>query len=116
MARAARDFERDKTYGVEGELLDARRSPARAQLSGDFAGAVHWSTPGFVPDPGGLAKAYAALFRRKGGRFMVGDARTLNSPAGDGRHDHRPVTAREVVVALGPWSDLVFGRWAIPFR
>ena len=33
--------------------------------------------PGFVPDPGGLAKAYAALFGRKGGRFLVGDAQTL---------------------------------------
>jgi D-amino-acid dehydrogenase len=46
----------------------------------------------------------------KGGRFRKGDARRLaqdpsgwSLPADDG-----PITAREVVVALGPWSDDVF--------
>ena len=51
-------------------------------LTGEFAGAVYYPAPGFVPDPGALAKAYAALFTRKGGRFLVGDARTLEQTDG----------------------------------
>jgi len=78
LAHAASEFERAKQYGVTGEVLDAKGIAAlEPNLSGDFAGAVFLPTPGFVPDPGGLAKAYAALFGRKGGRFVVGDARTL---------------------------------------
>ena len=64
-----------------------------------------------MPDPGGLAKAYAALFGRKGGRFMVGDAphpRTIRQPMARSSTDEGTVTAREVVVAMGPWSDQVF--------
>jgi D-amino-acid dehydrogenase len=118
---ALRDLERAKAHGVEGEVLDqkaiAQREP---NLSGDFAGAIHFPAPGFVPDPGGLAKAYAALFRRKGGRLLTGDARTLQQTS-DGRWrvatEEGPVTAREAVVALGPWSDLVFAPlgYSIPF-
>jgi D-amino-acid dehydrogenase len=119
LANAMGELERVKQYGVLGEVLDAkailRHEP---HLSGEFVGAIHWPTPGFVPDPGGLAKAYAALFTRKGGRFLVGDARTLEPVNGawcvagsDGT-----AIAREAVVALGPWSDLVFGRlgYSIP--
>ena len=85
----------------------AAREP---HLTGDFAGAVYLPAPGFVPDPGGLAKAYAALFGRKGGRFVVGDARTLEQSGNRWRisTDEGSVTAREVVVAMGPWSDQVF--------
>jgi D-amino-acid dehydrogenase len=112
LANAVRDFERAKQYGVAGELLDgnaiAMREPS---LTGEFAGAIHFPAPGFVPDPGGLAKAYAALFKRKGGRFLVRDARTLEQVPGGWRVGDRDDAAvgREIVVALGPWSDLVFG-------
>jgi D-amino-acid dehydrogenase len=111
LAAAVADFERARQYGVAGEVLDAGAIAAREpNLSGDFAGAVYLPAPGFVPDPGGLAKAYAALFRRKGGRFVVGDARTLEQGAGGWRiaGPDGAVVARDVVAALGPWSDLVF--------
>jgi D-lysine oxidase len=118
---ALRELDRVKTYGVEGEVLDQKAIAEREpNLSGDFAGAIHFPAPGFVPDPGGLAKAYAMLFRRKGGRFLIGDARTLQQ-TGDGRWrvatEEGPLTAREVVVAMGPWSDLVFAQlgYSIPF-
>src|SRR6202051_3009336 len=112
LARAVRDFERAKQYGGEGDILNHRAIIEREpHLSGEFAGAIHFTEPGFVLDPGGLAKAYAALFQRKGGRFVVGNAQTLEQDIGgqwqvatsDGK-----VSAREAVVALGPWSDLVF--------
>jgi D-amino-acid dehydrogenase len=112
LAKAARDFERAQHYGVAGEILDRKAISAREpNLTGDFAGAIHLPAPGFVPDPGGLAKAYAALFARKGGRFLVGDARTLEQVTGGWRvaGSDGAAVAREVVVALGPWSDLVFG-------
>ena len=119
--RALRELERAKAYGVEGEILDRKTIMEREpNLSGDFAGAIHFPAPGFAPDPGGLAKAYATLFRRKSGRLLSGDARTLQQ-TGDGRWrvatQEGPLTAREAVVALGPWSDLVFAPlgYSIPF-
>jgi len=111
LANAAAELERARPYGVAGEILDAKAIAEREpSLSGDFAGAVYLPAPGFVPDPGGLTKAYAALFQRKGGRFVVGDARTLQQDAGGWRMAGRDgaAVAREAVVALGPWSDLVF--------
>jgi D-amino-acid dehydrogenase len=111
LANAAGELERAKYYGVAGEVLDAKAISAREpHLTGDFAGAIYLPAPGFVPDPGGLAKAYAALFKRKGGRFLVGDARTLEQSAGGWRVTGAggAAIAPEVVVALGPWSDLVF--------
>ena len=112
LAKALQDLERARQYGVAGNVLDASAIAAREpNLTGDFAGAVHFPDPGFVPDPGGLAKAYAALFGRKGGRFLVGDARTLEQSGGRWRvaTAEGTITAREAVVAMGPWSDQIFG-------
>jgi D-amino-acid dehydrogenase len=111
LANAGAELERARPYGVTGEMLDGKAIAERElSLTGDFAGAVYLPAPGFVPDPGGLTKAYAALFQRKGGRFVVGDARTLQQDAGGWRIAGRDgaAVAREAVVALGPWSDLVF--------
>jgi D-amino-acid dehydrogenase len=112
LSKAADDLQRAKHYGIEGELLDEKAIAAREpHLSGNFAGAIYLPAPGFVPDPGGLAKAYASLFQRKGGRFLVADARTLENRSGLWRVAARndAAVAREVVLALGPWSDLVLG-------
>src|SRR5258707_14383441 len=117
LAKAVQELERARQYGVAGDVLDAAAIAAREpHLTGDFAGAVHFPDPGFVPDPGGLTKAYAALFGRKGGRFLVGDARTLEQSGTRWRvsTDEGPVTAREAVVAMGPWSDQVFGPLGYP--
>src|SRR5229473_5239339 len=106
LASAVAELERARQYGVAGEVLDAKAIATREpNLTGDFAGAVYFPAPGFVPDPGGLAKAYAALFKRKGGRFHVGDARTLEQSGGRWRVAtlEGSITAREVVVAMGPW-------------
>src|SRR5260370_15905825 len=111
LSNAVRDCERAPQHGVTGEILDSKAIAAREpHLSGAFAGAIYLPAPGFVPDPGGLAKAYAALFKRKGGRFFVGDARALEQVAAGWRvaGSDGAALAREVVVALGPWSDLVF--------
>ena len=112
LAKAARELERARQYGVAGEVLDPAAVTAREpHLTGDFKGAVYFPAPGFVPDPGGLAKASAALFGRKGGRYLVGDARTLEQSGRRWRLAtlEGTITAREVVVAMGPWSDQIFG-------
>jgi D-amino-acid dehydrogenase len=111
LSGAVRDLERAREYGVEGEVLDQKAIEQREpNLTGQFAGATYFPSPGFVADPGGLAKAYASLFERRGGRFVVGDARTLEQSGVAWRVSgaEGPMAAREVVVALGPWSDLVF--------
>ncbi|MDB5504113.1 MAG: D-amino-acid dehydrogenase, partial [Tardiphaga sp.] len=111
MENSIKELERDRAYGITGNVLDAADIASREpNLSGDFAGAIHWPTPGFVPDPGGLAKAYAALFIRKGGRFLAADARTLAQSDGNWRvaGPNGAIVGRDVVVALGPWSDQVF--------
>ena len=111
MDKSLKELERDRAYGISGNVLDAAAIAAREpNLSGDFAGAIHWPTPGFIPDPGGLAKAYAALFIRKGGRFLAADARTLAQSDGHWRvaGPNGAILGRDVVVALGPWSDQVF--------
>jgi D-amino-acid dehydrogenase len=111
LSTAVSDLNRARQYGVEGEVLDTKAIAEREpNLTGEFAGAVYLPEPAFVPDPGGLAKAYASLFQRKGGRFVVGDARTLEQTGGKWRLSGATgaVVAREIVVALGPWSDLVF--------
>src|SRR6202043_3064648 len=112
LAGALRDFELAKQFGVQGEILDDKAIKQREpHLSGKFAGAIHFTEPGFVPDPGGLAKAYAALFQRKGGRFVAADAQTLERDVVGRWRIATPdgkVSGREVVLALGPWSDLVF--------
>ncbi|WP_022722067.1 FAD-binding oxidoreductase, partial [Rhodopseudomonas sp. B29] len=110
-ASALAELERARALGVTADVLDpamiATREP---DIAGDFAGAIHWLEPGFIPDPGGLVKAYAALFARNGGRFARGDARSLEQHGGGWRVTTADgaVSAREVVVALGPWSDSVF--------
>jgi D-amino-acid dehydrogenase len=121
LANALSEFERAREYGVEGEILDARAIAAREpNLSGEFAGGIHLPAPGFVPDPGDLAKAYADLFKRKGGRFLIADATSLEETSGGWRvrgAGHSAV-AREAVVALGPWSDRVFAPlgYSIPLN
>lgn len=119
LSTAVSELERARQYGVAGEVLDAAAIAAREpHLTGDFKGAVHFPAPGFVPDPGGLAKAYAALFGRKGGRYLVGEARTLEQSGTRWRMAtlEGTITAREVVVAMGPWSDQIFAPlgYAIP--
>ena len=96
-----------RDYGVEHIKLDAaglaRDEP---DLRIRAAGALHWTAPWTVRDPGSLVEAYAALFRREGGTVVVGDARTLRA-SGAGwavETSSGPATAAEAVVALGPWS------------
>lgn len=111
------DLVRAEAFGVVADMLDAAAIKIREpNLEGEFAGAIHWKEPGFIPDPGALAKAYAALFVRRGGRFIAGDARRLEQSGTAWRVATQEcgVTAREAVIALGPWSNEVFRPLGYP--
>ncbi len=98
-------------YGLNIEILDAE---ALGRLEPHLVGAVggvHYLDTASIDDPSRLAQAYANLFVQRGGRFFTGDAHSLQEAA-DGRwsiaaHDGA-VHARDLVVALGPWSDGVY--------
>lgn len=108
-------------HGLRMTVLDARALRDREPgVSDAFCGAFHWQDPKTVSSPGGLTKAYARLFERDGGTFVLGDATTL-AQADDGWRvgtAHGPISARSAVVALGPWSDHVFAPlgYRIPLR
>lgn len=110
LAKGAREARHIRDYGLTFDALDARGLAELEPNVAGFAGAVVYRDPAACIDPGGLVQAYAALFARRGGRLFSGDARSLEQdPQGwTVRTDAGPVSAREAVVALGPWSDEVF--------
>ncbi len=95
-------------WGVITEAVDtARLRELEPHLTGPIAGALLKSQAVSVPDPGAVGKAYAALFVQRGGRFIQADARVIE-PAGERwrlASNGNPIEARDVVVALGPWSN-----------
>jgi D-amino-acid dehydrogenase len=109
-----------REFGVNFAALDARAvADKEPHLNGGLAGGLHWTDPGSVTDPHALTLAYAALFERLGGKVLTGDAGSFTA-AGPGWRvttEAGPLDAGEAVVALGPWSDLVFGRlgYRLPF-
>ena len=95
-------------FGVAAHVLDRQALAAmEPHLSEAAAGGVHFSDPTTTSDPGALVNAYAALFVKRGGRLLAGDARTLQS-AGEGwtvATKDGALAAREAIVALGVWSS-----------
>jgi D-amino-acid dehydrogenase len=81
-------------------------------LSADkLAGAIHWKRPMSLRDPLALTQAYADLFLRRGGSFIKGDAKTLQQTSTGWQitaQNGNLIVARDVVLALGPWSSDVF--------
>lgn len=96
-----------RLYGVGIDKLDSEGlARAEPSLRERFAGALHWTEPWTVRDPGALVAAYAAHFQQLGGTLAVGDARSLTA-SGSGWKVETAAgsqTASEVVIALGPWS------------
>jgi D-amino-acid dehydrogenase len=90
-------------------LTPAELAVAEPNLSDDFIGALKWEDPWAVKDPLALTRAYVALFEKLGGRVLTGDAKSLSKTAPGWRiiAGEGVVEAKDVVVALGPWSDTV---------
>ncbi len=93
-----------RDYDVNYVALDgAALAAAEPHLMATRTGAIHWTDPLSVSDPHALTLAYAGLFAQEGGRFVQGDAMTLQRAGAGWRvtTDAGPVEAAEVVVALG---------------
>ena len=120
LAKGMEEADKLRGFDLSVDALDptgiAEREP---HLGPGLRGALHFRDPGAISDPAGLVRAYAKLFLDRGGRMLRGDARALTQ-TGDGgwqvTTEDGPLLVREVVVALGPWADLVFKPlgYAIP--
>lgn len=100
-------------YGLRYDILDAAQLREREPDLKGVVGGIHWLDPKTVSDPGALVRGYAALFVKRGGVLLQGDARTLRQQ-GSGwmaDSDEGTVHARNVVIAMGPQSAEVFSRF-----
>jgi D-amino-acid dehydrogenase len=109
LAEAAR-WNRD--FGLNYRPLDiATLRREEPHLDQSLIGGLHWTDPVTVVDPHGLSKAYVARFEELGGRTALGDAGTLEQDGAGGWSvklaDGTTARARDVVVALGPWADVL---------
>jgi D-amino-acid dehydrogenase len=105
-----RDAEEVAPYGVTFRPLTREQVLELEPHVGAAAiGGVHFSDPLTTPDPEALIASYAELFLRRGGRLVKGDAATLQASGAAWRvtTDAGAIEAREVVLALGPWTDAV---------
>jgi D-amino-acid dehydrogenase len=94
-------------FGLNFALLDQKRiQEMEPHLAPVLVGALHWTDPLAVVDPQGLVLGYLKLFEKLGGRFVQGNAASLE-PGWKVKTVDGSITARDVVIALGPWSEVV---------
>ena len=103
----ARARQLEHTFGVQHRAEDASAlSLAEPGLHAALAGAVHWTQPWAVNNPGQLVQRYARLFEQRGGLIETADALSLQAKGAGwqlaGHHGH--LSAEQAVIALGPWS------------
>ena len=106
----AREAERLRSFGLAVDILATQEFLNREPHVTPPRGALHFLDTASVTDPAALSQAYLDLFLARGGRFLAGDARTLEQEAQGWRlkttQDY--LFVYDVVVALGPWSDQIY--------
>lgn len=104
------EADRMRAFGLAIDALDPAGVAALEPGLAPVAGGLHFRDTAAIVDPGALSKAYADLFVARGGAFLSGDARTLQTDADGWRVEttEGPLACRDAVVALGPWSDAIF--------
>src|SRR5262245_42829099 len=97
-------------FGINYRTIDAATlQEMEPHVAPVLVGALHWTDPVSVDDPHGLALAYLRAFERLGGKFVQGNAATLEAQ-GSGWRMHAPqgmLATSAAVIALGPWADVV---------
>jgi D-amino-acid dehydrogenase len=100
----------NREFGINFRMLDAAAlQEAEPHVAPVLVGALHWTDPVSVDDPHGLATAYLRAFERRGGRFVQGNAASLQAdgPGWRMRTVEGALSANEAVIALGPWADVL---------
>jgi D-amino-acid dehydrogenase len=100
-------------FGLQFAALDAGQlQEAEPHLAPVLTGALHWTEPTTVTDPQGLALAYLKRFESLGGRFVQGNAASLlqSGKAFSVNTVQGSIEAKDAVIALGPWADVVTRR------
>lgn len=100
-------------FGIGHKVVEwAELKAMEPDLKGGLAGAILWTDPWTVRDPGALVSEYFKLFERLGGTFVRGTANGLTEDGAgwstlvDGvRH-----SGKQAVIALGPWAPEVLDR------
>src|SRR5262245_49588297 len=99
-----------REFGIGHARIDAKTLQEREpHVAPVLVGALHYTDPVAVDDPQGLALAYLRAYERLGGRFVQGNAASLEAE-GSGwrmRTAQGALSAGAAVVALGPWSDVL---------
>ena len=94
-------------FGINSVFLNRKQIQEKEpHVAPVLVGALHFTDPLAVVDPQGLVLSYLRLFEKLGGRFVQGNAASLE-PRWKIQTVDGPVSARDAVVALGPWSDVV---------
>jgi len=109
--------ENRERFGVEFEVLDAAGLYAKEpHLKKGLAGAIHWTQPWTVADPGALVQAYAEHFQQQGGRFLQAEVKEVEKVGAGWKvtTDGETLEAQQVVVAMGPWSGKLMAKLGHP--
>ncbi len=104
--------------GVPATPLDVEGARAlEPDLAPVFTSAIHWPSVATLSNPLAVTQAFAARFAALGGRFIKGEARSLTPMGGSWSVDTEQgrLSAREAVVALGPWSTDVLSPLGLNF-
>jgi D-amino-acid dehydrogenase len=100
-------------FGIGYAVLDWQALKAvEPNLLGGLSGAIHWTDPWTVKDPGALVTAYFDLYTKLGGTFVRGAAKGLvqETKGWSADVDGQRHQARQAVIALGPWAPDVLDR------
>jgi D-amino-acid dehydrogenase len=99
-----------REFGINFRAIDASAlQKMEPHVAPVLVGALHWTDPVSVDDPQGLALAYLSAFQRLGGRFVQGNAASLEQDASAWRMrtGEGALEAKTAVIALGPWADVL---------
>ena len=100
--------EQSRTFGVTAHALStAQLLSLEPAVKTGVLGGVHYPDARQIQDPQALSTAYLKLFEQRGGRFVQGDARTLQAQAQSWsvQTDEGRLYASQAVLALGPWGE-----------
>jgi len=103
-AKAKTDLE---LYDIHHRVVDGSEfAQIEPDLRETLAGAIHWTDPWTIRNPGALVGKYFDLFTSMGGEFLAGEAKGLEQD-GDGWSasiEGKRYRARQAVITLGPWA------------